>query len=207
MKNIYKFFALALMALSLSACQSYDPPSNLSSSSANRYAGRNAEIDQMGLMPENSYGVDGVMYPDTSYSEENTDAALLQGRNGVDLSNFDPNNIAPENIICTVYFGFDQYAIAASERDKLRQVAQLYASDPSLNTVLVARTDWYGTEEYNILLSDKRASSVSEYLETNAVNPANMQPLSLGKAGAVPNVSKSSKEANRDRRVDIVRCR
>lgn len=181
---------MAILALSLSACESFDPPSNGSANNAN------SDLEQMGFMSENSYG-----------NESENDANALMGRNGVDLSNFDPNNIPQEDILCTVYFGFDQFAIAPSERDKLRQVAQLFASNPNLNTVLIARTDWLGTEEYNILLSDKRASSVSEYLETNAVSPANMQPLSLGKAGSTPNVQKNSPEANNDRRVDIVRCR
>lgn len=184
MKKLYAVSLMLAAMFMLSACESWDNPSPSDTNAAMGSADRN------GNLPDGSYGAD---------------AEGLKGRGINSLDGFDPNNINPEDIVCTVYFGFDQYAIPSSERGKLKEAAQFYSANPNVKTVLVGRTDWYGTEEYNLLLSDKRASAVSEYLETNGVNAANMERLPVGEANATPDVDKNSPQAKQDRRVEIVK--
>ena len=120
---------------------------------------------------------------------------------------FDPENINPEDIVVTIYFGFDQYAVASSERPNVKKAADFFASNPDFKIVLVGHTDWYGTEEYNMLLSDKRAKAVADYMSALGIGAERVEIIPRGEAGAAMDVAKTSPEAKHDRRVDIVRFR
>ena len=134
MKKVLTLAAIALSMFFLTACDSMDGPSPLDT----RASGSANELN-----PDNLPG-------DSSMAD-----AGLPGRGINDMGGFDPDNIKPEDIVETIYFGFDQYAVAAGEREKIKKAADFYASNPDFKVVLVGHTDWYGTEEYNILLSDK----------------------------------------------------
>jgi outer membrane protein OmpA-like peptidoglycan-associated protein len=78
-------------------------------------------------------------------------------------------NIPPEAILTTVYFDFDKYTVSASERAKIDAVAgRVKATD----VIIAGYTDHFGTEEYNLGLSDRRAQSVREYLVKSGANQA-----------------------------------
>ena len=120
---------------------------------------------------------------------------------------FDPENINPEDIVSTIYFGFNQYAIAGSERENVKKAAEFFKANPNMKVYLVGHTDWYGTEEYNMLLSDKRCKSVQEYMLGLGVNGDKLETVARGEQGAVVDVAKDSPEAKHDRRVDIVKVK
>ncbi|MBR4597508.1 MAG: OmpA family protein [Opitutales bacterium] len=113
-------------------------------------------------------------------------------------------NIDPADIVETIYFGFDQYAIPQGEREKAKNVANFMKSNQNAKVALVAHTDWYGTEEYNLVLSDKRGASVQAYLKNLGIDNSRSEVVARGKNGATNDVAKNSPEAKRDRRVDVV---
>jgi len=86
-------------------------------------------------------------------------------------------NIPPEAILTTVYFGFDKYTVDSKERAKLDAI-----SGQAKNTKLIIAgyTDQFGTEEYNLGLSDRRAQSVREYLVKVGSTQTNIEVLALG---------------------------
>ena len=186
MKKLSITLLLLASLFAFTGCDGLDDPSP---SDTRASAGMG---DLNGNLPDGSYGLDG-------------NSAGLFGRGISSIGDIDVNNINPEDIVCTVYFGFDQYAVAASERAKIQQAAAFYANNPNLKAVLVARTDCYGTDEYNLLLSDKRGASVKQYLETCGLSDSKSEILAVGKAGATPDVAKDSPEAKQDRRVDVVK--
>jgi len=113
-------------------------------------------------------------------------------------------NVNPADILQTVYFDFDQYGVRASERAKVEACAsQLQGS--TLRVVAVGYTDWYGTEQYNLALAERRSIAVQSYLANLGISNARVEILSMGKLHAVPNVEKQSNEARNDRRVDIIK--
>ena len=129
----------------------------------------------------------------------------LAGR-GIDgLDGFDPENIKPEDIVETVYFGFNEYAVATSEREKVKKAVDYYTANADYKVVLVGHTDWYGTEEYNTLLSGKRCDSVKEYATSLGLNEARVEVVARGELGSTLDVDKNSPQAQKDRRVDIVK--
>jgi peptidoglycan-associated lipoprotein len=90
--------------------------------------------------------------------------------------------------LATVYFGFDQAAILASEKDRLDKNAQCIELAKGKQISLIGHTDTSGTEEYNIALSERRAQTVADYLARLGVDPARLhvvpkgetEPTSLG---------------------------
>lgn len=113
--------------------------------------------------------------------------------------------VDPKDIVVSVYFGFDEYAIRASERSKLDAAASQLNADSSLRVVAVGHTDWYGTEQYNLALAERRAFAVRSYLTQLGISDSRIETLSMGKLLATPNVSKTSPQAEHDRRVDVIK--
>ena len=109
------------------------------------------------------------------------------------------NNTIPENaILCTVYFGYDKYVVAAGERAKLDAIAQ---KANSAEIYVVGYSDYYGSDEYNLALSDKRAQAVKKYL--NNIGSANSaQTKAMGEQFARQGGTKE--EVREDRKVIVV---
>lgn len=191
MKKLFTIYALLISAFLISACDSATEPTP-----SDTRAGTGSNRINAGDLPG-----------DSSMSDEG-DAAGLNSRDaGDNLAGFDYENINPEDIVSTVYFGFDQYAVGAGERGKVKRAAEFFASNPGIKVLLVGHTDWYGTEEYNILLSDKRCKAVLDYMNACGLNSDNVELVGRGEAGAAVDVAKDSPEANHDRRVDIVKLK
>jgi len=109
-------------------------------------------------------------------------------------------NIPPEAILTTVYFGFDKYTVDAQERAKLDAI-----SGQAKNTKLIIAgyTDQFGTEEYNLGLSDRRAQSVREYLVKLGSTQTNIEVLALGEQEADKNAS-GRDAGSKDRKAIVV---
>ena len=82
--------------------------------------------------------------------------------------------------LATVYFGFDDSSIQASERDRLDANAQCIEKTKDKKVVLFGNTDTSGTEEYNIALSERRAQSVADYLSRLGSDPARLNVVPKG---------------------------
>ena len=109
-------------------------------------------------------------------------------------------NIPPEAILTTVYFEFDKYTVSASERAKIDAIAgRVKATD----IIIAGYTDHFGTAEYNLGLSDRRAQSVREYLVKSGANEARSEIMALGSQQADKNAAGRQSGA-KDRKAVIV---
>jgi len=82
--------------------------------------------------------------------------------------------------LSTVYFGFDDSSIQASERDRLDANVSCIEKTKGKSVFLTGHTDTSGTEEYNIALSERRAQSVADYMARLGADPARMQVVPKG---------------------------
>lgn len=82
--------------------------------------------------------------------------------------------------LATVYFGYDDATIAASERDRLDANSACIDKTKGKNVYVVGHTDSSGTDEYNIALSERRAQTVADYLARLGVDPARLQVVPKG---------------------------
>lgn len=99
-----------------------------------------------------------------------------------------------------VFFGFDSPQLSPETQDQLKAAADCMKNEGRL-VYLEAHADGRGTEEYNILLTDKRGQGVKSFLQNLGVPPENMQVISKGSLEAT-----GSDDAGfaQDRRVEFV---
>ena len=109
-------------------------------------------------------------------------------------------NIPPEAILTTVYFEFDKYTVSASERAKIDAVA---GRAKATDIIIAGYTDHFGTEEYNLGLSDRRAQSVRDYLVKSGANQSKSEIMALGSQHADKNAAGRQSGA-KDRKAVIV---
>lgn len=109
-------------------------------------------------------------------------------------------NIPPEAILTTVYFGFDKYTVEANERAKLDAIA---GRAKNTKLIIAGYTDQFGTEEYNLGLSDRRAQSVREYLVKLGSSQGNIEVLAMGEQQADHSAS-GRDSAAKDRKAIVV---
>lgn len=102
--------------------------------------------------------------------------------------------------ISAIYFGFDSPKIESEAQAQLDQIATCLAEQNTL-VYLEAHADARGTEEYNIMLTDRRGQTVKKYLETKGVTGENLQVISKGNLEA-----SGTDEASwsQDRRVEFI---
>ncbi len=106
----------------------------------------------------------------------------------------------PEAVIATVHFDFDRYTVDAGERAKLdAAIGRVKAT----KVIVAGYTDHFGTEEYNLGLSDKRAQNVRDYLVKSGVNQAATEVLALGSQQADKSAA-GRQSAAKDRKALVV---
>jgi outer membrane protein OmpA-like peptidoglycan-associated protein len=105
--------------------------------------------------------------------------------------------------ISDVLFDTAQYALKPGAREKLAKVSGIILSHPGLKIALEGHTDSVGGDEYNMTLSENRASSVRSYLISQGIDAGNVTAHGFGKTRPVAdNNSAAGRQMNR--RVEMV---
>jgi peptidoglycan-associated lipoprotein len=99
-----------------------------------------------------------------------------------------------------VFFEFDSPTLTTEAQDQLKGLAECFKTQNRL-VYLEAHADSRGTEEYNILLTDRRGNGVKKFLEDLGVSGANMQVVSKGDLEAAGTDESSMQK---DRRVEFI---
>lgn len=79
-----------------------------------------------------------------------------------------------------VAFEFDKANLNALGKGRVRQIAQLLASVPSLSVVVEGHADHVGSDDYNMKLGERRAATVVQELTELGIDPARMSSMSFG---------------------------
>ena len=176
-KTARTFLTLILSIFVLSGCSSTQAPSQYSDGS-NRFG-------DMDFIPDEFDG-------------------SLQERNEGDNIGGDKygNYTMVEGVLPPVYFGFDSSSVGASERSKLQQAAEYLEQNSEHHLLVEGHCDWHGTSEYNLVLGDRRANSIGDYLDTLGITPERIEKLSKGSLEATSGLSRELSSQNR--RADLI---
>ena len=79
-------------------------------------------------------------------------------------------------------FDYDKAAIRKEYEGILDASVQILKDNPHLNIQIEAHTDSRGSDNYNLLLSDGRASSVKKYLIKNGIKTARLSSIGMGES-------------------------
>jgi len=102
-----------------------------------------------------------------------------------------------------VLFDFNKASLKPGAREKLAKVAGIVLAYPGLNLALEGHTDSIGGDEYNMVLSEKRADAVREYLVAQGVSSNSVTAKGLGKSDPVA-TNATAEGRQRNRRVEMV---
>ena len=102
-----------------------------------------------------------------------------------------------------VLFDFNKATLKPGAREKLAKVAGIVLAYPGLRLALEGHTDSIGSDQYNMVLSEKRAESVRDYLIVQGVPAASTTSQAFGKADPVASNANAAGR-QRNRRVEMV---
>ena len=176
-KTARTFLTLILSIFVLSGCSSTQAPS--------QYSDGSNSLGDMDFIPDEFDG-------------------SLQERNEGDNIGGDKygNYTMVEGVLPPVYFGFDSSSVGASERSKLQQAAEYLEQNSEHRLLVEGHCDWHGTSEYNLVLGDRRANSIGDYLDTLGITPERIEKLSKGSLEATSGLSRELSSQNR--RADLI---
>jgi outer membrane protein OmpA-like peptidoglycan-associated protein len=101
-----------------------------------------------------------------------------------------------------ILFEFDSSTLQSQARTNISNLAVILNKYPDTNILVTGYTDYDGTEEYNLNLSERRAQSVSNYAMGQGVISSRLSVLGLGELEPVAtNETPEGKQLNR--RVEI----
>ena len=102
-----------------------------------------------------------------------------------------------------VLFATNKYTLKEGARESLARIAGIILAYPDLRLEVEGHTDSTGTEEYNQVLSEKRAGTVRDYLVDKGVNINTVIARGLGESDPVAsNDTSAGRKLNR--RVELI---
>lgn len=84
-----------------------------------------------------------------------------------------------------VLFGYDKADLTASTESSLNKLVAILKEYPDTNIEVQGHTDSRGTDEYNMSLSQRRATSVAGYLTRNGVSSGRVTTKGYGESAPV----------------------
>ena len=99
-----------------------------------------------------------------------------------------------------VYFAFDSDSLTPKSQEELTSAATCIA-EQGQEVILEAHADAVGTEEYNIMLTERRGSSVRGFLVDKGVAAELLRVLAKGSLEAS---GSNESERSKDRRVQLI---
>jgi outer membrane protein OmpA-like peptidoglycan-associated protein len=105
--------------------------------------------------------------------------------------------------ISDVLFDTGKYTLRPGAREKLAKVSGIILAYPSLKLEVEGHTDSVGTDEYNMQLSENRASAVRDFLVQQGINTSSIAARGFGESQPVAtNDTAAGRQQNR--RVELV---
>jgi outer membrane protein OmpA-like peptidoglycan-associated protein len=125
----------------------------------------------------------------------------LRQIDGIDVTRTDEDELRV-TVRNEILFDFDSAALRSSSRDELREMADVFNRYDDTTIVVAGHTDSTGSAAYNQRLSQRRASSVSNYLEDLGVRGSRLDAYGYGESK--PKASNGSASGRqRNRRVEL----
>ena len=114
-----------------------------------------------------------------SRQEFTSDTTEVDAEYGID---FILASINKPVVVENIFYDFDKATLRPESKDALDELAQVLRDNPNVTIEMASHTDRWGTEEYNINLSSRRAQSVVDYLISVGVAEGRLQSQGYGKS-------------------------
>jgi outer membrane protein OmpA-like peptidoglycan-associated protein len=102
-----------------------------------------------------------------------------------------------------VLFDFNKATLRPEAREKLAKLSGIILAYPSLRLALEGHTDSVGGDEYNQVLSEKRAFGVRDYLVAQGIDGNNLTAVGMGKSEPIAS-NETAAGRQQNRRVEMI---
>ncbi|MCC8119938.1 MAG: OmpA family protein [Bacteroidales bacterium] len=113
-----------------------------------------------------------------SRQEFTSDTTEVDAEYGID---FILASINKPVVVDNIFYDFDKASLRPESKAALDELAQVLRDNPNVTIEMASHTDRWGSDEYNIKLSGRRAKSVIDYLIEVGISPDRLQSQGYGK--------------------------
>ncbi|MDE6032388.1 MAG: OmpA family protein, partial [Muribaculaceae bacterium] len=85
-------------------------------------------------------------------------------------------------VVENIFYDFDKATLRPESKDALDEMVKILRENPNVTIEMASHTDRWGSDEYNLKLSGRRADSVINYLIAAGIEPDRLQPQGYGKS-------------------------
>lgn len=91
-------------------------------------------------------------------------------------------SISKPSVIENIFYDYDKADLRPESKTALNELIAVLHDNPNVTIEMASHTDRWGSDAYNINLSERRAKSVVDYLVENGISRDRLQPHGYGKS-------------------------
>ena len=104
-----------------------------------------------------------------------------------------------------VEFSFDKSDITSAHEPQFKEIAQVLSSSPEINMTIEGHTDWTGTDDYNLSLSERRADAVkTKFIQEYAISADRIDVIAYGELRPIEDNSTAEGRARNRRAISVI---
>lgn len=154
----------------------------------------------------NNYGINvsktGYLFYSENFMFEGVHSVVEPLTKRIYLS---PLNIGEKMQLSNVFYEVDSWELKKESVAELNNLADLLDTNKDLIVEIGGYTDSTGTDEYNLVLSEKRARSVVDFLVSNGISSERLKYKGYGNASPIgDNITPEGRKLNRRTEVKII---
>ncbi|HPF03967.1 MAG TPA: OmpA family protein [Bacteroidales bacterium] len=116
-----------------------------------------------------------------------------------------PLKAGEKMLLSNVFYEVDSWELRKESMEELNNLADLIANNPGIIVEIGGYTDSTGTDEHNLVLSEKRALSVVSYLKNKGISTLGLKYRGYGNSSPIgDNVTYEGRKLNRRTEVKII---
>lgn len=91
-------------------------------------------------------------------------------------------SISKPSVVENIFYDYDKADLRPESKTALNELIAVLHDNPNVTIEMASHTDRWGSDAYNINLSERRAKSVVDYLVENGISHDRLQPHGYGKS-------------------------
>lgn len=91
-------------------------------------------------------------------------------------------SISKPSVVENIFYDYDKADLRPESKTALNELIAVLHDNPNVTIEMASHTDRWGSDAYNINLSERRAKSVVDYLVENGISRDRLQPQGYGKS-------------------------
>lgn len=91
-------------------------------------------------------------------------------------------SISKPSVVENIFYDYDKADLRPESKTALNELIAVLHDNPNVTIEMASHTDRWGSDAYNVNLSERRAKSVVDYLVENGISRDRLQPHGYGKS-------------------------